>query len=389
MKLCAISFKPCWQDESGRWVSDGGFPLQMSWIGTLFGEMTLVITGGKRGGGGLPLPQHAKVVPLRFPEGGNLRRKLAVVVHLAYYVRAIAPHVREADVVHVPLPGDIPFIGMLLALLFRKRLIVRYGSSWVPTAQSTALTNLTKYMMRRFAGGRNVMLATGDALVPPAPGVSWIFSTAITAPELAEIPYTAARGLQDPPRIAYIGRLASEKGLPNLIAAVQRLKERGDAPVPRVILIGSGPDEAILRDRVAAGGLGEIMTFTGQLNREALSGVLQECDFCVQPSLTEGFSKAWLDAFAHGLPVLSSDVGAARAVIGGDGERGWLVPPGDPLMLEEQLRRIMTGSTDWPALRRRCRDYTERRTLEVWAEEIGRTCARQWGITLEGGKLRA
>lgn len=389
MKLCAISFKPCWQDEDGHWVSDGGFPLQMTWISTLFDEMTLVITAGTRGGGGLPLPRHANVVALRLPEGMNLRRKIAVIWNIFYYIRAIAPHVRRADVVHVPLPGDLPFIGMLLAIVFRKRVIARYGSSWAPTAQSTVMTNLTKALMRWFAGGRNVMLATGDARTPPAPQVSWIFSTAITNAELKAIPRAVDRGLQDPPRIAYIGRLAEEKGLRILLDAVHQLKEHGLTPIPRVTLIGSGPEGPLLEKYAASLGLAEVVRFTGQLNREALSEMLKQCDFCVQPSLTEGFSKAWLDAFAHGLPVLASEVGAANPVIGGNGERGWLVPPGDARKLEEQLHRIMTDSLDWPALRQRCREFTERRTLEVWAEEIGKICARQWGIRFEGGKLRA
>jgi glycosyltransferase involved in cell wall biosynthesis len=219
--------------------------------------------------------------------------------------------------------------------------------------------------------------------------MSWIFSTAITNDELRDIPYVAARGLKNPPQIAYIGRLASEKGLPNLIEAVKLMKERDHRPIPRVTLIGSGPDGPALQKEVASQGLQDVIRFAGQLNREALSDVLQECDFCVQPSLTEGFSKAWLDAFAHGLPVLASDVGAAGSVIGGNGVRGWLVPPGEVQALEECLRRIMTEPVDWPVIRHRCRAFTEQRTLEVWANEIGSICARQWNIGFEGGKLRA
>jgi hypothetical protein len=37
---------------------------------------------------------------------------------------------------------------------------------------------------------------------------------------------------------------------------------------------------------------------------------------------SESCSKTWLDVMAHGLPVIAFVVGAARYVVGGNGERG-------------------------------------------------------------------
>jgi glycosyltransferase involved in cell wall biosynthesis len=51
-------------------------------------------------------------------------------------------------------------------------------------------------------------------------------------------------------------------------------------------------------------------------------------DLCVQPSLTEGFQGLARCAGA-GLPVIASRVGAAAAVIGENGERGWAGKAGD------------------------------------------------------------
>jgi glycosyltransferase involved in cell wall biosynthesis len=388
MNVCAISFKPCWQDDSGRWVSDGGFPLQMSGIRSLFDEMTLIITGSRPAGGGIPLPADAKIVPIRLPEGWNLRRKISFLANILYYVRIITPYIRRADVVHLPLPGDIPFLGIVIAILFRKRVIVRYGSSWIGTSQETPMTRLTKFIMRSFAGGRNVMITTGEDPVPPARGVSWIFSTALTSAELRSIPFDPARTLSNPPGCAYVGRLSVEKGVANLIAAMEVLAREGQSPMPRCCIIGDGPERRELEEKVARSGLGASVYFAGQLDRPSLSAMLQKLDFCVQPSLSEGFSKAWLDAFAHGLPVLASEVGAAKPVIGGDGLRGWLVPPGDVRALAAQLHAVLSGPIDWPSLRRRCREYTEKRTLEVWAAEIGRICASQWNMKIVGGKIR-
>jgi glycosyltransferase involved in cell wall biosynthesis len=233
------------------------------------------------------------------------------------------------------------------------------------------------------------MLATGVGASPPAPGAEWIFATALSRAELERISPALERGLGSPPRLVYAGRLSPEKGVEVLLRAVAELQREGFTPFPSVTLVGDGPQRAALERLAGELGCAEAVGFAGQAGRKELSRRLSEADLCVSPSLTEGFSKAWLDAMAHGLPVLASNVGASRAVIGGEGERGWLVSPGDASGLAAALRRVLSGPVDWPALRRRCRAYAEARTLEAWTERIGSLCATKWRLSLRDGKLRA
>jgi glycosyltransferase involved in cell wall biosynthesis len=392
VKVCVVSFKECWRDAaSDAWMSDGGFPRQMTAMASLFDEMVLVTPRVPARAGGIPLPGAARVVPLPRPEGVDARRKLSVLAGLSRYVGLIAPEVRRADVVHVPLPGDLPFIGMVIAQALRKPLLARYGSSWAVNAETTVMNRLTKRWMRMAAGGRNVMLATGHGEEPPARGMHWIFASAIWASELRTFCPRVDRALSTPPRLVYAGRLSPEKGVAVLLRALALI----GAPVT-LTLAGDGPERAALeadaRRLLPAGAV----TFAGQLDREALSRCLGEADVCVQPSRTEGFSKAWLDAMAHGLPVIASDVGAARAVIGADGERGLLVPPGDPSALASAIARLLglaragdrDAPVDWPALRRRCVQFVESRTLDAWADRAGQLCAAQWRLALVNGKLQ-
>ena len=120
----------------------------MTAIASLFDEVSMLVveTGPKKGG--IPLPAHAEMVPLRSPAGKNIRRKLDVVLHLPYFLKKIAVNARKADVVHVPLPGDIPFLAMLVALVLRKQLIARYGGSWYANSETTFMNRLTKTVMK-------------------------------------------------------------------------------------------------------------------------------------------------------------------------------------------------------------------------------------------------
>jgi glycosyltransferase involved in cell wall biosynthesis len=388
VRVCAISFKECWRDASGRWMSDGGFPRQMTAIASLFDEMTLLTTVVPARVGGIPLPETLRLVALPRPVGIDARRKLSVAAGLPGYARTMAREIRRADAVHVPLPGDLPFIGMVIAQMFRKPLLARYGSSWPINGETTVMNRVTKRWMRLAAGGRNVMLATGEDDRPPAPGMHWIFASAFWASELGALNPRLDRGLSSPPRLVYAGRLSPEKGVAVLLRAMALLDVYAPALRPILTLAGDGPERALLERDAARLLPADRVVFLGQLDRDALSHCLYEADVCVQPSLTEGFSKAWLDAMAHGLPVIASEVGAARAAIGADGERGLLVPPGDPEALARALARLLAPSHDWPSLRRRCHEYVQSRTLDAWAERAGRLCASHWHLSLVSGKLR-
>ena len=389
MKVCALSFKECWEDGGGRWLSYGGFPAQMAAIGSLFDEMTLVIVRGRPRPGGIPLPAGATVVPLRSPRGEDLRRKFSVAAHLPYYVATIAREVRRSDVVHTPIPGDIPLLSLLVAWLYRKPLIARYGSSWEPTAETTLMNGITKALMRRLAGGPNVMLATGAGNREPARNMHWLFATAISRVEVESIHPALERPAGYPLRLAYVGRLSPEKGVRFLIDAMGELRQRAATPPPvHLTLIGDGPERVALEALTERRHCEGMVEFVGQMGREALLDRLQTMDLCVLPSLTESFCKARLDAMLCGVPVLTTPAGFGRDIVGADGERGWLVPAGRPLAIAEVLQRLTSDPQDWPALRRRCRAYVEERTVEAWVGRIGAICSAQWNMQLVDGKLR-
>jgi glycosyltransferase involved in cell wall biosynthesis len=387
VKVCAISSKPCWQNGNGQWLTDGGFPIQMGGIASIFDRMELLIVNSTPRTGGLLIPAGAGVFSVRQPHGADLRRKLSIILRLPYYLGRIATRVAVADVVHIPLPGDIPALALLMAWMFRKKMIVRYCGSWARTSQTTWMNRVLKSGMRALAGPRSVMLVTGEGSKPPAPGLHWIFATALSRREIDGIPIVSQRGLSSPPQLVYLGRLSPEKGVEVLIRALTIIRDKGLCPLPQITLAGDGPQRAALESLVAELGCGRMVRFAGQLTRSEMSTLLHQSDFCVQASLTEGFSKAWLDAMAHGLPVLASNVGAAAAVIGADGTRGWLAPPGDAETLARKLQFILTDNIDWTSLRVRCRQFAETRTIENWSMRIAEICAAQWGMRMVDGKL--
>ena len=116
----------------------------------------------------------------------------------------------------------------------------------------------------------------------------------------------------------FAGRLVEAKGVPDLLAARERL---GAAALPLVVA-GTGPLEPLLRDRTGVHAL-------GFRNRDELVELYALADRTVVPSRDEPWGVVVNEALACGSPVVVSDaVGAARDLVR-DGVDGRIVPAGD------------------------------------------------------------
>lgn len=357
----------------------------MAALGNLFGGMTLVVVRVAPCAGGMPLPEGGRVVAMRRPAGHGWRRKVSVLARLPEYIGTMLPHLRSADVAHLPLPGDLALVGLVVALVLRKRVVARFAGSWESTSETTFMDRVTKRGMRLLAGGRRVMLATGIGSAPPARNMAWVAATSISRQDVALVTPDLGRPAGRPLRLAYAGRLAPEKGVEDLIEAIALLRENLAAPM--LTVFGDGPLRDSLDELAHRRGCAELIAFEGQVGRSDLLRALLDTDVCVLPSLSESFCKARLDAMLCGVPVLTTPVGFGREIVGEEGERGWIVPAHDPGAIAERLSTLAEQNVEWAVIRRRCRAYAERRTVEEWALSIGEHCARQWNVALVRGKL--
>ncbi|HET8769791.1 MAG TPA: glycosyltransferase family 1 protein [Gemmatimonadaceae bacterium] len=144
--------------------------------------------------------------------------------------------------------------------------------------------------------------------------------------------------------VAYVGRLAPEKGVHVAIAAMSSLMAaevgtaRSGPPRPstgrlRFALAGDGPDEARCRETAPAG-----TWFAGALNGEALSAFYASADAFVFPSTTETFGNVVLEAMASGVPVIAPDVGATLELA--SDVTAVTFRAGDPESLAQQVARL-------------------------------------------------
>lgn len=131
-----------------------------------------------------------------------------------------------------------------------------------------------------------------------------------------------------------MARFIETKGLRYLIEAFGRVM--ADAPNLYCVMLGNGELYGALEKQIASLGLGERIYLLGEQNHDEGLEIMQDCDFFVMPSLSEGTPLALLEAGALGLPIITSAVGGIPEVVT-DGLNGLLVPPADVSALADRL----------------------------------------------------
>ena len=119
--------------------------------------------------------------------------------------------------------------------------------------------------------------------------------------------------------IGFVGRLSYHKGIDTLIAAAKILNQQNHNF--RIILCGSGPDEAKLREEAQKLAVDELVTWLGGFSHEEVPREMQKLDVLVLPSRSvetwkEQFGHVIIEAMATGIPVVGSTCGEIPNVVG-------------------------------------------------------------------------
>jgi len=155
----------------------------------------------------------------------------------------------------------------------------------------------------------------------------------------------------DGPFFLFVGRLASNKGLPRLLEAFAPLARRD--PRSHLVLVGEDGGVAPTVDaRTRAPGLqGRVVRVGHVADERRLASAYREARALVLPSDYEAFGLVLLEALAQGTAVVASRVGGIPEIVE-DGRSGLLVPVGSAPALAEALVRLW----DEPELARRLGD---------------------------------
>jgi phosphatidyl-myo-inositol dimannoside synthase len=260
--------------------------------------------------------------------------------------------------VYLPEPGPM-LTMMLLQFLhaFRPRRLVLtfHGSEILKFAASPARRWLARQLIRRAARVSTLSLFTRQLLLesfPEAAGKVYLTRGALRS-EFAVVTSAPAKR-PEPMVVLTVGRLHPRKGQLLTLQALQSLPVEIRTRLEYWVVGGQskGDYEGVLR-RAAAACPDLVVRFLGNLPDDELANIYERADIFAMTSVNlersvEGFGLVYLEAAAHGLPIVAHDVGGvAEAVI--DGVTGLLVPPNRPAQLAAAFEKLIHD----PALRQR------------------------------------
>jgi glycogen(starch) synthase len=260
---------------------------------------------------------------------GNLRRQparaLLLPLMLGEFRRAAARAARSADLVHAHwLPS-----GGVAATLGKPYVVQLWGTDAELARRAPAFA---RPILRR----ARLTICASNALADAAHELGArevrVIPSGVDVPESVGEP-------AEPPRVLYAGRLSAEKGILDLLAAVD-----GDV---ELTVVGDGP----LREQVPQA--------IGFVPHEQLGPHYERAAVVAVPSHREGFGVVCAEAMAHGRPVVAGAVGGLLDLVV-DGETGLLVPPRDVPALRAAITTLLAD----PELRRRLGENARRRARE-------------------------
>jgi len=258
-------------------------------------------------------------------------------------------HLRRATV-YLPEPG--PMMTMMLLQFFHafrpgKLVLTFHGSEILKFAQQPVRRWLAGQLIRRATRVSTLSNYTQELLLghfPEAADKIYLTPGALRS-DFAVVP-PKPEATRSKIVILTVGRLHPRKGQLVTLQALQMLPPAVRAQIEYWV-VGAQSKGNYERDlRACAAAQPELkVRFFGNLPDEELTTVYDGADIFAMTSVNlersvEGFGLVYLEAAAHGLPVVAHDVGGVgEAVV--DGVTGLLVPPDRPAQLAAAFEKLI------------------------------------------------
>lgn len=260
------------------------------------------------------------------------------VAHPRVVARALARS--GADLVHLPSPKLLGAAGLVAARRLGMPVLASHHTDVTSRARQRWVREVYARADRTLAPSRSAVehltvLGASDVRLWQ-PGIALdLFSPAMRDPHLHARWSRASRRGGARVVVGYVGALKRDK-------QVRRLVELASVPGIRLVVIGEGPEQAWLADRLPHA------HFTGPLGRDALAHAMASLDVLVHPGESQTFCHAVREAQASGVAVVAPAAGGAVDAVRHD-RTGLLYDPAEPRELRAAVGALVTS----PALRDR------------------------------------
>ncbi len=263
---------------------------------------------------------------------------------------------RRADVVHVFSASYTSFVlaplpAWLIARLLGKPVLLNYHSGEAPDH------------LRRSRLARAVLRRVGTSIVPSRFLVDVFAGFGLAAEAIPNVidreRFSFRRREPLRPHLLSTRNFEANYNVACTLRAFARIQARH--PHATLSLVGSGSEAESLRGLAAGLGVHGVR-FLGRVAPADMARHYADADVYLQTPAVDNMPLSVLEAFASGIPVVSTDVGGVRAMLTHD-VHGLLAPPDDDAAIADAVCRLLAE----PGLAARLADAARRETdAYVW-----------------------
>ena len=289
---------------------------------------------------------------------------------------------QQFDAIHISTPGPMGLAGWIVAKMLRVPILGTYHTDFPAyverlTGDHRMAGGTVKYMQWFYRQMANVFSRSHEyrasllklgveepKLRTTLPGIN----TDKFNPKHRDESIWQRRGIGEPKRILYVGRISVEKNLPLLVEAYRRLvSSRKDVAL---VVAGDGPYLETMRQALA----GTPAYFLGYQNDSQLGTLYASSDLFVFPSRTDTLGQVVMEAQASGVPVLVSDEGGPKEMMD-DGVTGHVLPGDDAALWCKTIDDLLNDEPRRQRMVRTAPQRIQRFSLETtfesfWAEHV-------------------
>lgn len=323
----------------------------------------------------------------------------AIVKSLEKRLDEIIPQI-QPDILHAHSPALNGLAALAMSKKYRIPLVYECRAFWEDAAVDHGTTQENSLRYRATKALETHVFKRADAVTTICEGLrNDIISRGVMADKITVIPnavdidkftfgetadpeLVSELNLVGKQVLGFIGSFYAYEGLLLLLDALPSILE--SKPDVRLLLVGGGPQQKQIKNKIQALGLRDVVVVTGRVPHEQIQRYYNLVDLLVYPRLSMRLTELVtplkpLEAMAQGRLLVASDVGGHHELIQ-DKSTGYLFKAGDRASLADTVLFALNDRPRWDEMRRAGRRYVEeernwRSSVERYQDVYGKCIA--------------
>lgn len=283
-----------------------------------------------------------KITALATYKENKLRRLLSFIRKITEQIRFLYKSKRyiddfKPDVVHIFTP-----IPILCGMYARKKC----GSKIVMSLHGSDALRMSKVrLFARILEIPDAVVVVGEDMIDVLPADVKTKRPIVCIGNGVDLQVFTNQHKPREKQFIHVGNLRWQKGQEYLIKGFAEFYSLH--PDYRLVMIGEGEEREKLQSLCVNLGVQEVVEFRGTQGRQYIADELNKSRAFVLTSVSEGFPKVIIEAMATGTPVISSDVGNIRKVVG---DSGIIFEPKNVEAVYAAMTEIVNNELHWTEL---------------------------------------